>query len=67
MTELWKTALEKEREWWAGCTDTSDEEFKQRTYATQMGLDKYLSSNKGALVCGPSLTSELEMFVLYFP
>jgi len=37
--EEWRKVNDWEREWWGACTDTSDEEFKQREYARAMGLE----------------------------
>ena len=41
MTDVWERAQESEETWWGNCADTSDEEFKQREYATLMGIDCY--------------------------
>jgi len=41
MGDVWEKAQESEQAWWGSCVDTSDEEVKQREYASLMGLDCY--------------------------
>ena len=37
----WERAQTEEEAFWGTCVDTSDEEYKQRQYATLMGIDCY--------------------------
>jgi len=41
MSDAWASAQQAEIGWWGSCVDTSDEEVKQREYASLMGLDCY--------------------------
>lgn len=40
----WEKAQSAEADFWGTCADTSDEEYKQRQYATLMGIDGYKES-----------------------